>query len=57
MRKIFERLNFWFRNLLMEDIDKELDGLPGYHRKFGSKKDPVERIEKRFNKQKRQNRR
>ena len=41
----------------MEDIDKELDGLPGYHRKFGSKKDPVERIEKRFNKQKRQNRR
>ncbi len=55
MVKLFERFNFWFRNLVLDDIDKELDHLPKYHRKFGSKKNPVERIEKRFDKQKRQN--
>ena len=55
MKKIFEKFNFWIRKLLLDDVDKELDGLPKYHRGFGSKKDPIERIENRFNKQKRQN--
>jgi len=56
MKDFIIKLNSWFRNLILDDVDKEPDGLPNYHRKFGSKKDPVDRIEKRFIKQKKQNR-
>jgi hypothetical protein len=48
MKEFFIKLNHFFRNLLLEDVDKEPDGLPKYHKKFGSKKDPVKRIEKRY---------
>ena len=56
MKDFLNKLNSWFRGLMLDDVDKELEGLPSYHRKFGSKKDPIERIEKRFDKQKKQNR-
>ncbi len=52
----FKKLNSWFRNIMLDDVDKEYDGPLPYHKKFGAKKNPVERIEKRFNEQKAQNR-
>lgn len=52
----FKKINTWFRNLMLEDVDKIHDGPLPYHKKFGSKKDPVSRIEKRFKDQKKHNR-
>ena len=52
MKNFFKNINKWFRNLILDDVDKEFEGLLPYHKKFGSKKDPVERIEKRFDEQK-----
>jgi len=52
MKSFFNKINLWFRNLMLEDVDKEFDGPLPYHKKFGSKRDPVERIEKRFDEQK-----
>lgn len=51
-KNLFEKINSWFRNLMLDDVDKEYDGPLPYHKKFGSKKNPVERIEKRFDEQK-----
>ena len=36
--KFLERLNTFFRNLLLDDVDKTYDGPLPYHRKFGSVK-------------------
>ena len=51
-KNLFGKLNDWFRNLILDDVDKEYDGPLPYHKKFGSKKNPVERIEKKFDNQK-----
>ena len=56
MLNLLLRINSWVRNLLLEDVDKPYEGPLPYHKKFGSKKDPVGRIENRFKTQKRQSR-
>jgi hypothetical protein len=35
--KILTQINAFFRNLLLDDVDKEHYGPLPYHRKFGSK--------------------
>ena len=32
---------------MLDDVDKEINGLPMYHKKFRGKRDPVKRIKKR----------
>lgn len=54
--KIIKKLNTLFRDFMLDDVDKIHKGPLPYHKKFGSKKNPVKRIEKRFNEQKSQNR-
>ncbi len=56
MVKFFKKINSWFKNILLDDVDKQYDGPLPYHKKFGSKKNPVDRIENRFGVQKKQNR-
>ena len=56
MIRLIKKFNSWLRSLLLDDVDKEPDGLPSYHKKFGSKRNPVDRIENRFSQQKKQNR-
>jgi hypothetical protein len=56
MIRLIKKFNSWMRSLLLDDVDKEPDGLPSYHKKFGSKRNPVDRIENRFSQQKKQNR-
>lgn len=56
MTDILKKVNTWFRNLVLDDVDKEFNGPLPHHKKFGFKKDPVERIEKRFKEQKGHNR-
>lgn len=40
---------------MLDDVDKPHDGPLPYHKGFGKKKDPVTRIEKRFDEQRKQN--
>ena len=55
MKNLIKKINVWLRNLILDDVDKDIkDPLP-YHKKFGSKKNPTERIERRFNEQRRNN--
>lgn len=56
MISTLKNLNSWFRDLILDDVDKQYDKPLPYHKKFGSKKDPVERIEERFDEQKFHNR-
>ncbi|GEM_PF-3214567 len=52
----FKKLDKWFKDIILDDVDKPHDGPLPYHKGFGIKKDPVTRIENRFNEQKKQNR-
>ncbi|WP_417873500.1 hypothetical protein [Xanthomarina gelatinilytica] len=31
---LFEKINSWFRNLMLNEVDKEYDGPLPYHKKF-----------------------
>ena len=42
MKNIIKKFNLWFRNLMLDDVDKEYDGPLPYHKKFGSKKNPTD---------------
>ena len=53
MIKHLKKLNTWIRNFMLDDVDKDYGKILPHHKKFGSKKDPVDRIEKRFDQQKR----
>ena len=52
----FTRLNNWIRNILMDDVDKPIKGMPKYHKGFGSKRNPTERLNEKFERQKKHNR-
>ncbi|MFD2725886.1 hypothetical protein [Hyunsoonleella rubra] len=56
MIDFFKKLNKWIRDFMLDDVDKPFDGPLPYHKEFGKKRNPVERIEKRFDVQKSQNR-
>ena len=58
MIQFLRKLNSWFRDLMLDDVEKPLSDYvgSGMNRSFRSKKDPVERIENRFDEQKRMNR-
>lgn len=57
MKPFLNKLILWLRNLILDDADKEYeDALPD-PKKIDFKKDPVARIQKRFNEQKGHNRR
>jgi hypothetical protein len=56
MVRFLKKVNSWFRTIMLDDVDKEHDGPLPYHKKFGSTKNPVDRIQKRFDEQKAQNR-
>ena len=56
MLTFLKKLNNWFRDFMLDDVDKPHDGPLPYHKGFGKKKDPVTRIENRFDEQKKQNR-
>ena len=51
----FKKLNDWIRDLLLDDVDKPIEGMPKYHKGFGSKRNPTERLNERFEKQKSHN--
>lgn len=55
MNSFFKKLNLWFRKILLEDVDIKIDKSLPYYKKFGSRKSPTEKIEKRFNEQKQDN--
>lgn len=55
MLNLLNKINQWIRNILLDDVDKEPDRLPSYHKGFRSKKNPAGRIQNRFNKQQSQN--
>jgi len=55
MKSIFKNLNLLFRSFILDDVEKKFDGPLHYHKEFGSKKSPVERISKRFDEQKTHN--
>ncbi len=55
MKNFFIKLNDFFRNLLLDDVDKPYDKPLPYHRKFGSKERQKNDIkQKRLNEQKQQ---
>lgn len=56
MLTFFKKLNNWFRDFMLDDVDKPHNGPLPYHKGFGKRKDPVTRIENRFDEQKKQNR-
>ena len=49
MKDFIRKLNHYFRNLILDDVDKEPDTLPKYHKNFRGKRDPVKRIQERHN--------
>ena len=54
MLKFFNRINDFFRNLLLEDVDKQPKGPLAYHKKFGSVQRQKADIKKKRAKQRRQ---
>jgi len=57
MNKFFLKLNNFFRNLLLDNVDKPYEKPLPYHRKFGSKERQVSDIKhRRLNEQKEQSR-
>lgn len=55
MLTFFKKLDRWFKDFMLDDVDKPHDDPLPYHKGFGKKKDPVTRIEKRFDEQRKQN--
>lgn len=55
MLTFLKKLNNWFRDIMLDEVDTLYDGPLPYHKGFGKKKDPVTRIESRFNEQRKQN--
>ncbi len=56
MKDFFNKLNVWFKNLMLDDVDKEPDGYRTNRSTFRAKKAPVQRINNRFKEQKKHNR-
>ena len=47
-KNLFKKINTWFRNLMLDDVDKKYDGPLPYHRKFGAEKNHSDIKEKRI---------
>ena len=47
MIKILKRINNWFRDIVLDDVDKEYEKPLPYHKGFGDKKAQIERIKQK----------
>ncbi len=56
MKRIFNKVYKFIRDFILDDVDEKSDRIPKYHKGFLSKKDPGNRLNERFKKQKKHNR-